>query len=208
MLSICITCQNRSKIQTKNYILEPLPQCLKAINKLSGDIEVVISDWNSTDTPIEEVTQQYLTKIPYKIVKMENDKFEIYEGLNKSFEESQGGNILFMDADLIVQDKYIKKNIKNLKNGNVIFPIVFAFIGMGLKKGIWCTKDYRTLMIQRDMYEKVKPWKNTDSKGTQMHRFCKINFGSNKIIREKDRGFLHHWHPNTKKNIWTRRKRS
>jgi len=206
MLSICTTCKNRSVIKLKNGILEPLPFFLKAVNKITEDVELIISDWGSTDVPIQETVEKYITQIPYKIINMGDKRYSMTQGRNASYENSEGEHILFIDADIAVKNKSIKSGIRKLRDGNLLFPIVFAFTESGTKKGLWCADDFKTMMIKKDVFERVGPWKENSMKNNMLRKACRGCVHTKKTIREKDRGFIHHWHPSTKKNIWTRRK--
>ena len=137
---------------------------------------------------------------------MGDKKFSRNQGVNAAYENSSGENILFIDADIGVKDKAIKNGVKKLNNGKIIFPIVFAFTELDSRKGLWCKEDFKTVMVTRKGFEKIGPWEEDDTKGKKLFRHCRGSFVGINIIREQNKGFTHHWHPETDKNIWTRRR--
>ena len=205
MLSICTTVKNWTTINLKDRVLEPLPSFLKSINKITEDAELIISDWGS-NIPIKDTIDKYITNIPYKIIDMGNNKFSRSTGLNTALGNASGENILLVDADISIKNKSIKNGLKKVDENNIYLPIVFAFTEFDNKKGLWCKNDYGTVMAKKEWLEKIGPLQDNDKKSKKFLMGCRNIFALAQILREKDRGFTHHWHPNTNKNIWTRRK--
>lgn len=193
-------------MRIKDRVIEPVSKFLESINKITEEVELIISDFNSKDKSIHETMAKHITNIPYKIIDMGDEQFDLAKGLNASYKASTGNHLLFTDADICIRNKSIRKGIELLKEDKAYFPIVFGFSSLDTKKGLWCINDYKTVMINKDIFEKLGLWQKNDERGAIIFRNCRGKVPSSKIIREKDRGLLHHWHPKTNKNIWTKRK--
>jgi glycosyltransferase involved in cell wall biosynthesis len=128
ILSICITVKNRSRVEWEN-LEEPLlllPNCIQSIGQQfskKDKVEIVISDWQSTDWHLHE----WMPKVcqnPYRIVTIDKEGFSKGHGVNVAVEHAMGDTIFLMDADMILNSrKPVAEGMQVVNHGGVYFPI-------------------------------------------------------------------------------------
>lgn len=128
ILSICITVKNRSKVVWEN-LEEPLmllPNCIRSIGQqfsMKDKVEIVISDWNSTDYPLRSWMPD-VCKNPYKIIDIDKEGFSKGYGVNVAVEHAIGDTIFLMDADMILKSRLpVSTGMDVVNHGGVYFPI-------------------------------------------------------------------------------------
>ena len=204
MISFCITCKNRSKIKYKNRILELLPKCLASIleccNDLEEKVEVIISDWNSTDYPLNDWVHDVFkgSNIDVKVVEVtDRQHFCLAHGRNVAFNESKGDKIFFMDADMVLCKEVILDSIKDIEKGCVVFPTCFFEKGAKEnRKNPFGDTSYGNMFISRKKFEEIGYWEGTSYYGSEdvsYYKICKDK--GEKISKKRYSNFRHQWHP-------------
>ena len=129
MISICITIKDRSVVASEGEKLRLFPACLKAIRDCIAEIstcEVVISDWGSTDWPLEQWVRDVLEPINVKLVPLTGN-FSRGQGLNASAAASVGDVFMFLDADCLIRGDFISAAEDVHSSNTAFFPIVYAY---------------------------------------------------------------------------------
>lgn len=209
MISICITCKNRSKlIYHNNLELTPFPNLIDSLARIlqksiGEEVEIIIADWASTDWPLEEWIPEKLDGIVhYNIINIKHKEFSRGKGRNIAFEFAKGDKILFLDTDMLVQNsKILFDGAKFVSKGIAYFPICFSYYDHQHIDGWWRTTGFGNMMVSRKQLRKVGKWQNKKSWGGEDEQmFIKMarNFP---ISRKKVRGFYHQWHPESQKNF-------
>lgn len=205
MISFCITCKNRSKVQYKGKVLELFPNCLKSIlvccNNLTENVEVIISDWNSTDMPLEQWVPDLFkgSTITVKTVQVTDmEHFNLAHGRNIAYKASRGNKLFFIDADMILCKEVVLDVIQDINDGYIGFPICYFDGGNRPKKsrsGFGVT-SYGNMFISRDKFESIGLWQGTSFYGSEDVTYYQILQGRHeKISRKEYRNFVHQWHP-------------
>jgi len=204
MISFCITCKNRSKIKYKNRILELFPKCLASIleccNDLEEKVEVIISDWNSTDYPLNDWVYDVFkgSNIDIKVVQVIDETvFNLAHGRNVAFNESKGDKIFFMDADMILCKEVILDSIKNINEGYAVFPICYFEKGAKQnRKNMFGDTSYGNMFISRKKFKSIGYWKGTSLYGSEDISYYQVCFDRYEpIARKRYANFKHQWHP-------------
>jgi glycosyltransferase involved in cell wall biosynthesis len=202
MLSICITCKNRSLVDINGHKLKLFPRCIDSILAISDEIneelELVVSDWGSDDWPLEEWLPQKIDgRIPLTIVPIEKEGFSRGVGLNTSFYQAEGDKIFFLDTDMLFESSYVFNiGLEVLEKGMASFPICFSYKDNKHEEGWWRATGYGNVMVNRDDFMAVGHWWEKDTWGKEDDNLVYKLSRMVKIWRENTPGFFHQWHPN------------
>lgn len=179
-ISICIPVKNRA---------ENLLRCIESIQKLQGDIEIVIGDNNSTDIDYSTVIGN-----PHPVV-VENyiGDWSIGRAKNVSAERATGDILFFLDADLIMVQEVIDKIIKLVPTGWVYAPIMWSQNEDRLT-GDWITSSYGQVAVTKEQWQNHK-WLEFKSYGVEDNLFVGPYTEKQILIRDMPAGFVHLWHP-------------
>jgi hypothetical protein len=137
-------------------------------------------------------------------------------GLNRAAEESAYDNLLFLDTDMLISESFIGNCAFVLNNDFVYFPVCWSLshqdadlskevLGKsdlykdksvyGNKSG-WRTTGYGMSCMQKRVWENAEKIPNYWEWGKEDSDFYKsiksIGYG---IIRQRDCGLVHQWHP-------------
>lgn len=200
-LSICITVKNRSKVETEHGILELFPKCLQSINNSITDmknIDIVISDWESTDYPILQWIDEVITEIPTEVItiKTKDNTFSAGMGRNIAANRAKGDIILFLDADILINNAAFYNGWEVAKQHEVCYPVIMY------------QKDYKSeehtvhegggiLYINKELFYKVGKWPEYYSHGFEDTDFAKKLSQFTKLYTS-NLPFYHQWHPQSK----------
>lgn len=205
LISICITCKNRSRVVfNDDIVIELFPNLVDTLAKIvphvNCEFELVVSDWMSTDWPLYEWLPEKLNNVmPYHIIKIKQKDFSRGMGRNIAFSYAKGDTIFFLDTDMLITDIGIFTHGRELiRNKEVFFPICYSYYDHQHIDGWWRTTGFGNLMVGREQLRKVGPWKEKFSWGGEdddmFLRLARIA----PIIRTKEHGFYHQWHPEKK----------
>lgn len=197
MLSVCVTCKERSRVETpqgKLLLFPNFAQSLTYATKLFPfPVELVVSDFGSTDYPLEEWLPQ--TFHPANIVKGEG-KFNRGKGLNLAAKNAQYPNLCFLDTDMLVGPAFLALGMLHLKMKQAFFPICWSYSDPEHKEGWWRKTGKGINFVTREMYNRVGGWKEKQSWGREDDYFMDRIALSQRIARYNCPELFHQWHPN------------
>lgn len=194
--SICISCMNRSKVESPHGILHLFPNCIESIAEVcdGDDVEIIVADWNSTDWPLEDWIFKKSGDVPVKVVKINDEYFNRGKGLNVAASNAKYDRLLFLDTDILVSKRLFESGHKVLDKNKVFFPMCYAHHDYEKTTGKW-VRGYGLCMINKEAFEIVGKWPAWSSWGGEDNLFHKNVKKRYKIHREKVEGLLHMWHP-------------
>jgi glycosyltransferase involved in cell wall biosynthesis len=200
MISICITCKNRSKLKTHKKELYLFPNCIDSIIDIAEiPIEIVIADWRSTDWPLKEWLPDKLISnknISYNVIEMKGE-FNIGRGRNVAVKHASHNILFFLDADMLLSADVFRDAIQIAESGKAFFPICFNEYTK--EKRI---RGFGNLAISRKIYDLVgKWWEKTTWGDEDSNYYHRCNDNNIEIVREPYENFIHQWHP--RKINWT-----
>jgi hypothetical protein len=177
---------------------------LPSLNKINHKdlIELSVFDCNSNDTPNleNEIRKVWLGQL---IFKSEDVPFTRSFTFNKAVEQSQKEILFICDADFSLPQDLVVICNKCTLGKLVWFPIVFylyknkpnvfdkshgEWMQWGGKGILACKRKYFLKIGGLD--ESFKKWGQEDE-----DLWMKFYKAGNYMIRYKERGLLHHWHP-------------
>ena len=180
-------------------ILHLFPDCIDSIlNSIEGnkDIEIIISDWNSTDWPLDEWIHNKLQGMNYKIIPISGE-FHRGTGRNIAANNAAGEILFFLDADMILTKDILWKAIENGKD-KIYIPHCFYFVKEDHSIGFWCSGK-GNMVIPSHILKKTGGWPSPPKynlhydEDQQFYR--NIEALKLPIIRIKEQGFFHPYHP-------------
>lgn len=180
-VSICIPVKNRA---------ENLLRCLETIQKLNGNIEVVISDNESTDIDFNNIS--FTSPHPVIVETWQGD-WSIGRGKNIAAARSTGDILFFLDADLVMVQEVIDKIVKLVPAGWVYAPIMWSQ-NEDRQTGDWITSSYGQVAVTKEQWENHK-WQEFKSYGVEDNLFVGPYTEKQILLRDMPAGFVHLWHP-------------
>lgn len=184
MLSVCIPVKNR---------IDNLKACLEALSTLQGIDEVVIADFNSTDTDYQFLKE---LKLNVKVVTVDGD-WSIGKGKNAAAENASGDILFFLDADLLTPQRLIDKLLKLVPLGFVYCPIMWIEQGEDTDPSHWAVHGRGQIAVTREQWQNHK-WVEWYSYGGDDNMFFEP-YKETAIVDLVD-GFIHKWHHNNERN--------
>jgi glycosyltransferase involved in cell wall biosynthesis len=197
MISICITCKNRSKLQAAGDYLYLLPNCIDSIIEASESsqtpLEIVVTDWHSDDWPLEEWLPEKLlyTKVSYKLILLERESFSLGYGRNAAVEHATYDNIFFLDADMLLNERVLTDAIESANAGHVFFPICCDEYTGKERHGA-----FGNSAMSKEIFYSLGKWQEKEEWGGEdLNYFNRC--GENGIQTDRDiyTDFIHQWHP-------------
>tara|TARA_Y100000310_G_C20534982_1_gene740410 strand:+ start:314 stop:886 length:573 start_codon:yes stop_codon:yes gene_type:complete len=183
------------------------------------NFEIVISDWNSTDTDYHWIPKTA------KLIPIYKDKFSAGYGRNISAKNARYNNILFLDADMIIDSGFLKRCFEYLSVGKIYFPYPWCVSEKDKNKSKsflskrkpwnndrttnvytdhyksgWCMGAGNCCMT-KNQWNSVGQWPEYTSWGLEDTHFRRSLQKKYKVVREKDDGLVHQWHPSSR-NSW------
>ena len=196
MISFCITNKNRSRLEIENETLELLPKCIDSIiascKNIDEEVEVVVSDWQSTDWALDDWIYDRFknTNIKIKVVTiLDNKRFNLGHGRNIAFDNCSGDKIFFVDADMLISEETIEEGLYFLSNNFSFFPQSFKEKNNEFAAGCGNVITLRE-NHERIRFHEIPFWGAEDNIYTAN---CK-KFGI-PVIRTRIASFIHQWHP-------------
>ncbi len=201
LLSICITTFNRSKVLLpNNRYLNLLPNCLESIAssvRSEDNIEVIISDFGSTDWILEEWVGSVLKNIPFRIVQVK-EVFNKGRGRNIAADCANGNYLFFLDADMVIDRNVLEKGLQFLKHKEVYFPMCFYYLNGEHTKGFWC-QGKGNVFISKELFNEAGKWpcppKYINNLDEDLLFFKWVKQTKAKTVVEKEENFFHQYHP-------------
>ena len=200
-LSICITVKNRSKVETELGILSLFPNCLKSIQESiepQSDIELIISDWESTDWPLTEWIGNIITEAPVEIIKVKtkDNSFSAGKGRNIAASKANGDMLLFLDADMLVTHGALYNAWGIAKSHGVCYPVI-------MYQKEYQSSEYMVhegggiLFIDKDLFTKAGRWPEYYGHGFEDIDLAKA-IQKLTPLQTSPIPLYHQWHPQDK----------
>jgi hypothetical protein len=205
-LSICVTHKNRSKVPSDRGVLHLFPDVVESIARSVGDVEVelVVTDWMSTDWPIREwIYDKSQGKFDIKIVDVKEKWFSRGKGLNLAAENAKHDIIFFTDTDVVMTEKVIRDAVAQCSAGKAFYPICRHDVDHSDHDG-WMDCGYGLCAVTKKMWIKAGKWQEWSSWGGEDDAFFYGVRDHFSIHRHRYEGFLHLDHPKPM-NIYERK---
>lgn len=201
-LSICFTVKNRSKINERIIF----PNSIKAIAEhiVPGEpVEVVVSDWHSTDWPLVDWIYDYIKHVPIKIVNIDQQGFNRGIGLNLAAQHTTGNILFFNDADIMVDRATIDLAFQLNNTQIALFPRVRKTTSYGhriVRQDKRWLKGFGVAIVLREWWEQAGQyksfWYGPDNWGGEDNQFFDdIKALGLKVACPKMDNLIHQWHP-------------
>ena len=199
-LSICLTVQNRSKFLLSNgQYCNLLPNCLASVAasvKHLQNVEIVISDFNSTDWPLGEWIDEVLKGVDYKIIESDSG-FNRGAGRNMAADHAKGDILFFLDADMLVTKEVIEIGMDMVRQGIVFYPMCFYFLNPEHSQGFWC-EGKGNVFMSKDIYLASGKWPSPPYFQNELyedvHYYNVIKDSGATLKDTKIAGFFHQYH--------------
>lgn len=201
MISVCYTVKNRSFVRHNKKTIPLFYNSIKSVVEAfleNPDIkyEIVISDWKSKDTDYK-----WLPSCDIKLITIdpENNLFSRGHGRNVAAENAKYDNILFLDADMLI-DKFFIKRCNHFLNKTppiIYFPICCKLNRSGNKINVYAKSGFGNSCMPKKAWEMAGKFDNIHGWGKEDTWFFKKiekNTGY-RIIRQLTPHLSHQWHP-------------
>jgi len=199
MLSICTTIKNRSKIHTDKGFIYPFPNCIESIASslsLNSEVELVITDWESTDWPLENWIESMLPSIDIHLIDVQCDRgFSAGKGRNIAASQCNGEYIFFMDADMIITREVIQYGLQITNDNTVYYPTVLYEVDNG--KQIIHHGGGNVFMTKKTFIESGG-WPEYWKHGFEDTDYVKTIRDKYEVKTNDELTIFHQWHPQTK----------
>jgi glycosyltransferase involved in cell wall biosynthesis len=195
-ISICVGIHNRSDLFLNHF----LPSLLSTQHLDS--IELSVFDCQSDDIIDLEIEVRKIWKGKL-VFKSENIPFSRSAAFNKAVKQSQNKILFICDADFSLPSDLVIKCNKFTLGKLVWFPIVFYLYKnkpnvFDEKHGEWMQWGGKGILACKRKYfdniggldESFKTWGKEDD-----DLWMKFYKARNYVIRSREKGLLHHWHP-------------
>jgi glycosyltransferase involved in cell wall biosynthesis len=193
-LSICIALKNRSSVLHGDKTLQLFPNSMNAISKLwhRDDIEVVIADFNSTDTVLSDWV--FDLGLDVKVVNVSGD-FSRGKGLNLAAASAAHSHLLFTDADHLLGDDAIHHARLACRRGQAWFPRLRWLDEFGTLTPWRKYSGDGVCAVSKHLFDRTMGWPEFYSWGGEDDLF-RIEMGRvARIIDTKCDAIKHQWHP-------------
>ena len=192
--SICLSLKNRCKVENGKEFLELFPKSMKSIAALkdSDDLEVVVTDFMSDDSVLEDWI--FDLGLDVNLIKVDED-FSRGKGLNISAANAKYDNLFFTDADILYDDTVFPELKRVLEMGSAWFPIIWYIASGG--ENYWVKQNGQGISgVTREVFNKTKKWPEFHSYGGEDHDFYyDTQRIVKKVVRDKFEGLQHQYHP-------------
>jgi len=201
MISFCYPIKNRtifvSNHKGNKVLTTPLINSVRSVvNSFASkdEFEIVISDFGSTDTNFAWLEEM---DVNYKIIKINHHDghFSRGHGLNVAAKHAIGDIIFFIDADMLIDQDFIKeaKQILSNENYDLYFPICWSYNDPEHETGWWRYTGYGNVLVNRDhWFGNNLSWWERDCWGREDGDLFKKT--AHQAARQNARGFFHMWH--------------
>ena len=197
MLSICTTVKNRSLVRSDAHELRLFPAAVASIVQAANaatDVELVVADWQSDDWPLASWLTCAAQPIPTVIVTM-TGPFSRGRGLNAAANAARGDDLFFIDADVLLNEKVIRRGLETVLHNGAYFPILYAFDGPEHQAGRWLNSGYGICMLSKSAFVTAGGWPEYNSWGAEDDDLFARVSEVVPVTREHVDGFYHQWHP-------------
>jgi len=197
LLSVCVVHRNRDQVPTDRGILSIFPRCVDSLCAsllvCAQQAELVVCEW--PPAPPNRPLAAWLSRdstIPVKIIR-ETRPFSRGLGRNVAAANAQGDWLMFLDADMLLIPKVIRRGVELLRQGKAFFPLYDRLSPDGQKRtpGIGTGNCFCT----REQWREAGGFCQKTEWGGEDTAFWRWFVERRLAVREPVEGFLHQWHP-------------
>jgi len=185
--------------------LRLFPKCVHSIVEATQhvkDVELVVTDWESTDWPLSEWLSAAAGDMPLRVIVLKGP-FSRGRGRNAAAAAARGNALLFLDADSVLCPLLLESGRRYLLQDKAFFPIVYTFNEPEHRTGWWRDKGYGNCMVTRSMFDRAGGWPEYQMWGREDEEFFHKISATVAVVREEVPGFFHQWHP--EEIVWKNR---
>jgi glycosyltransferase involved in cell wall biosynthesis len=197
-LSICTTIKNRSGVHVDGRVLELFPNCVASLRQAVPEdlpCELVVTDWESDDWPLEEWLEAAAHPLPVRLVTL-HGKFSRGAGRNAAARAARADRLLFLDADCLACERLLSRGVEVVDQNAAYFPILFSYFDPEHRDGWWRSEGYGNCVVSRGAFETIGGFPEYNYWGREDNGFFDLAGRIQKTVRERVEGFYHQWHPN------------
>ncbi|ADG66882.1 glycosyl transferase family 2 [Planctopirus limnophila DSM 3776] len=200
-LSVCVAIKNRSKVSVGLESRELFPNCIRSLLSASAGglkIELVVVDFQSDDWPLEEWFSNLVGDVAHQLITL-REPFSRGRGLNVAASAARSDRLLFLDADMLVDNSVLERAYEVVNSGRVWLPICECvksdgtFDSWGFLGNVACDREVWNAAGQ---IPEFYSWGGEDNLFAD--RLQSIKPG----IREVSLGFRHQWHPESLRHAY------
>lgn len=198
-LSICVSLKNRSRMVHQGQTLELFPNSVRSLVQAAADlteegpIELVIADFCSDDWPLLEWIEETVGTMQFQVISVEGS-FSRGRGLNLAARHARSKRLFLCDADVLIEPIALRRAIEVVDSGEAWLPICHYLDEAG-EPVFWQELGYGLVALNKRVWEQVKGVPEFESWGGEDNLFCEQVARHVTIIRERQEGLLHQWHP-------------
>lgn len=208
MISVCVTLYNRCRVDdgygNELNLFPDMVDCLIRCNEhLDEDLELVVTDWGSSDMDVETFLEE---KVPfaYQFIKVGKGvpryKQVIDRGMGRNLaaKAASGKYLLFTDADMLFNHKYILTAQDSAREHRPYVPIIFYALNPDNMRGTWDKNGSGNCMILKGDFQKTKGWpclphyKKFHGQDVAFRKQLERKFS---VKRQADANIYHPFHP-------------
>ena len=197
MLSICTTVKNRSLVRINGCELRLFPNTVASMVRAvsaAPNIELVVADWQSDDWPLSTWLARAAKSMPCRVESMVGT-FSRGRGLNAAANAARGNVLLFIDADVLINEAVVRRGLDMVDKNQAYFPILYAYNGPEHRSGRWMDSGFGNCMLSKSTFTAVGGWPEYNSWGAEDDDFYARVAAATAVTREPVEGFFHQWHP-------------
>jgi glycosyltransferase involved in cell wall biosynthesis len=217
MISVCVTVDNRSKVEYAGRTLELFPNLVRPLVSAAGrsdeEVELCVSDWGSTDWPLAEwLPGLWKGRLSLREVG-QFEKFSVGHGKNVAAEHANGDTLLFVDGDMLVPVNYFAIVKQVCGGGEAFYPLYWR--NDNPKAAFWTRADwhraigrfgywgmgYGNAAMPKKVFEQAGGWPALFSYGREDTTFHQTVRSYYPTRRYRIRGLVHQWHPESPEEI-------
>jgi glycosyltransferase involved in cell wall biosynthesis len=199
-VSICITVKNRSKVLGRTILLNTVRSIINNITD-KDNIELIITDWNSTDWPLKEWIYDEVKHVQFKLITIDKQGFNRGIGLNTAAEHATGNVLFFSESDVMIDRPTIDLALKI--EDKALFPRIRRTTPTShliVRESRRWLRGFGIAIVRREWWETAGHYKsfwfdstNWGGEDNQFHADI-VSLGI-PIERPKMNNLIHQWHP-------------
>lgn len=205
-ISIIYPLKNRGWLWVNSFA-----SLLKSVIPQDVKLEIVVADFESTDTTVEEwcdAARRLYADVSVKYLRVQ-ETFNRSRGRNLGAQNASGNILFFLDADVVVHENFLAEIVAHVEPRSVYFPVFYQLHrgkpmqvkGNGRNhdtcNGKWLMASWGLFGVTVDDYlatggydESYLQWGGEDN--AIAYRCKMLGF---EIHKPRVRGLFHQWHP-------------
>jgi len=197
-LSICVTIKNRSRMASEYGVLNIFEKTLVSYREIakSYNIEIIITDWDSTDHPLLKWIPSQFGDLPIKIININRRYFSRGVGIIVAATYARSKNLLLTDADVVVGTKIVSLALENFTKKAATFPFCLMLENPQVNYGKW-SMGQGIAFVRKKWWQKsggIPEWPHWGWEDSQFFYEIK-KFVETRRPKLRYGGLIHQWHP-------------